>query len=47
MNMVAIGLEHLGEQEFVDGGFFDGGERAVCVCTNARTHACICGCVFS
>ena len=29
VTMVAIGLEHLGEQEFVDGGFFDGG---VCVC---------------
>ena len=25
VTMVAIGLEHLGEQEFVDGGFFDGG----------------------
>lgn len=24
INVVAIGLEHLGEQEFIDGGFFDG-----------------------
>lgn len=24
VNMVAIGLEHLGEQEFIDGGYFDG-----------------------
>jgi hypothetical protein len=29
VNMVAIGLEQLGAQEFVDGNFFDGG---VCVC---------------
>ena len=26
INVVAIGLEHLGEQEFIDGGFFDGGK---------------------
>lgn len=29
VNMVAIGLEQLGAQEFVDGDFFDGG---VCAC---------------
>ena len=30
VNMVAIGLEQLGAQEFIDGNFFDGG---VCVLT--------------
>ena len=30
VNMVAIGLEHLGGQEFVDGGFFDGGKCMAC-----------------
>ena len=29
VNMVAIGLEHVGEQEFVDGAFFDGGRCSI------------------
>ena len=37
VNMVAIGLEQLGAQDFIDGNFFDGGV-CVCVCVCARTY---------
>ena len=35
VNMVAIGLEQLGAQEFIDGNFFDGGVCHWCVCVRA------------
>lgn len=35
VNMVAIGLEHVGEQEFVDGAFFDGsGGKCAAFCVD-------------
>ncbi len=42
VNMVAIGLEQLGAQEFVDGNFFDGG-----VFERERERECVCVCVFN
>ena len=45
VNMVAIGLEQLGAQEFVDGDFFDGGVCVyVCItlCVCVSVHMCVC-----
>ena len=32
INMVAVGLEELGVEDFIAGKFFDGGELASCSC---------------
>ena len=44
VNMVAIGLEQLGAQEFLDGNFFDGGPCVLCV--HVCVWVCECTCVY-
>ena len=46
VNMVAIGLEQLGAQEFVEGAFFDGGKYGLLVCMHC-VGGWLCLCDYS
>lgn len=41
VNMVAVGLEQLGAEDFVAGKFFDGGMSLFCVCSLTNRSSCM------